>query len=168
MVEVVVGRGDAAEEQTPQAIVLYDHDCGFCRWTLGVLLIWDRRRRLWPAPIVGAVGDRWLAGMPVEERLASWHLVEAGGRVSSAGAGLSEVMSYVPGGGRFGAAAAAGAGGDRAGVPIRRRPPLRVLAVRAGMGGAAGDRAGGAAGGRLATRVGLTVGRAAVPANCAG
>ena len=35
MIEVVVGRGDAAEEQTPQAIVLYDDDCGFCRWTLG-------------------------------------------------------------------------------------------------------------------------------------
>ena len=77
--------------------------------------MWDRRRRLWPAPIVGAVGDRWLAGMPVEERLASWHLVEAGGRVSSAGAGLAEVLSYVPGGGLVGAAAAAGAGGDRAG-----------------------------------------------------
>jgi predicted DCC family thiol-disulfide oxidoreductase YuxK len=94
MFEVVVGRGDAAE-----AIVLYDHDCGFCRWTLGLLLMWDRRRRLWPAPIVGAVGDRWLAGMPVEERLASWHLVEAAGRVSSAGAGLAVVASYVPGGG---------------------------------------------------------------------
>ena len=99
MIEVVVGRGDAAEAQTPQAIVLYDDDCGFCRWALGLLLMWDRRRRLWPAPIVGAVGDRWLAGMSVEERLASWHLVEAGGRVSSAGAGLAEVLSYVPGGG---------------------------------------------------------------------
>jgi predicted DCC family thiol-disulfide oxidoreductase YuxK len=82
----------------PQAIVLYDHDCGFCRWTLGVLLIWDRGRRLWPAPIVGAVGDRWLAGMPVEQRLASWHLVEAGGRVTSGGRALAEVLSYVRGG----------------------------------------------------------------------
>jgi predicted DCC family thiol-disulfide oxidoreductase YuxK len=81
-----------------RAIVLYDDDCGFCRWSLGLLLMWDRRRRLWPAPIVGAVGDRWLAGMPVEERMASWHLVEAGGRVSSAGAGLAEALSYVPGG----------------------------------------------------------------------
>ena len=83
---------------TPQAIVLYDHDCGFCRWTLGVLLLCDRRRSLWPAPIEGEVGDRWLAGMPVEERLASWHLVEAGGRVSSAGSGLAVAASYLPGG----------------------------------------------------------------------
>jgi predicted DCC family thiol-disulfide oxidoreductase YuxK len=83
---------------TPQAIVLYDHDCGFCRWSLGVLLMWDRGR-LWPAPIVGAVGDRWLAGMPMEERRASWHLVEAGGRVSSGGRALILVLGYMPGGG---------------------------------------------------------------------
>jgi predicted DCC family thiol-disulfide oxidoreductase YuxK len=82
----------------PRAIVLYDHDCGFCRWTLGVLLLWDRRRRLWPAPIAGAAGDRWLARMPVEERLASWHLVEAGGVVSSGGRALAEVLRYVRGG----------------------------------------------------------------------
>jgi predicted DCC family thiol-disulfide oxidoreductase YuxK len=84
---------------TPQAIVLYDHDCGFCRWSLGVLLMWDRGLALWPAPIVGAVGDRRLAGMPMEERLASWHLVEAGGRVSSGGRALILVLGYVPGGG---------------------------------------------------------------------
>ena len=85
-----------------QAIVLYDQDCGFCRWTLGVLLMWDRGRRLWPAPIVGAVGDRLLARMPVEERLASWHLVEAGGVVSSGGRGLAVVLRYLPGGAPLG------------------------------------------------------------------
>jgi predicted DCC family thiol-disulfide oxidoreductase YuxK len=77
--------------------VLYDDDCGFCRWTLGLLLRWDRGRRLWPAPIVGPVGDRWLAAMPVAERLASWHLVEADGRVSSGGRGLAVVAGYLPG-----------------------------------------------------------------------
>jgi predicted DCC family thiol-disulfide oxidoreductase YuxK len=97
---------------TPQAIVLYDDDCGFCRWTLALLLTWDRRRRLWPAPIAGTVGDRWLAGMPAEERLASWHLVEAGGRVSSAGAGLADVLPYVPGGGLL--------------APVLRRAPVAV------------------------------------------
>ena len=81
-----------------RAIVLYDHDCGFCRWTLGLLLAWDRGRRLWPAPIEGPIGERWLVGMPVGERLASWHLVEEGGAVSSAGAGLGVVLEYVPGG----------------------------------------------------------------------
>ena len=83
---------------TPQAIVLYDDDCGFCRWTLGLLLMWDRARRLWPAPVVGAVGDRWLAGMPEDERLASWHLIDEGGRVTSSGRGLAVVAGYLPGG----------------------------------------------------------------------
>jgi len=78
--------------------VLYDDDCGFCRWTLGLLLRWDRRGALWPAPIAGPVGERWLAGMPVAERLASWHLVEAGGAVTSAGRGLASVLGYMPGG----------------------------------------------------------------------
>jgi predicted DCC family thiol-disulfide oxidoreductase YuxK len=81
-----------------RAIVLYDHDCGFCRWTLGLLLAWDRQGRLWPAPITGPVGDRWLAGMPEAERVASWHLVEEGGAVTSAGAGLAVVLEYLPGG----------------------------------------------------------------------
>jgi predicted DCC family thiol-disulfide oxidoreductase YuxK len=82
----------------PGAIVLYDHDCGFCRWTLGLMLVWDRGHRLWPAPIEGAAGERWLAGMPATERAASWHIVEAGGRVSSAGRGIPEILEYVPGG----------------------------------------------------------------------
>ena len=81
-----------------RAIVLYDDDCGFCRWALGLLLIWDRGRRLWPEPIAGAVGDRWLAGMREAERLVSWHLVEVGGRVTSSGRALAEVLEYVPGG----------------------------------------------------------------------
>jgi predicted DCC family thiol-disulfide oxidoreductase YuxK len=81
-----------------RAIVFYDHDCGFCRWTLGLLLAWDRGHRLWPAPIESAVGSRWLGGMPVEARVASWHIVEEGGRVSSAGRGISVVLECVPGG----------------------------------------------------------------------
>jgi predicted DCC family thiol-disulfide oxidoreductase YuxK len=85
-----------------RAIVFYDHDCGFCRWTLGLMLAWDRGHRLWPAPIQSSVGERWLAGMPMEARLASWHIVEEGGRVSSAGGGIFEILSYVPGGGAVG------------------------------------------------------------------
>ena len=81
-----------------RAIVFYDHDCGFCRWTLGLLLAWDRGHRLWPAPIESAVGARWLGGMPLEERRASWHIVEEGGRVGSAGRGVFDVLAYVPGG----------------------------------------------------------------------
>jgi len=85
-----------------RAIVLYDHDCGFCRWTLALLLRWDRGHRLWPAAIEGPVGERWLAAMPVAERLASWHLVEQGGAVSSAGRAVAPLSSYLPAGSPLG------------------------------------------------------------------
>lgn len=82
---------------TARAIVLYDDDCGFCRWSLGLVLRWDREHQLWPAPITGPVGERWLAGMPMADRLASWHLVEHG-VVSSGGRGLVAVSRYLPAG----------------------------------------------------------------------
>ena len=49
------------------------------------LLRWDRDRRLRPAPIQGAEGAARLAGMSPERRLASWHAVDATGRVWSGG-----------------------------------------------------------------------------------
>ena len=52
----------------------YDHDCGFCRWTLAWVLRWDRRRRLRPVPIESPEGDRELGDLG-EARLDSWHLV---------------------------------------------------------------------------------------------
>ena len=81
-----------------RAIVLYDGDCGFCRWTLALLLRWDRGHRLWPATIEGPVGERWLAAMPVAARLASWHLVEQGGAVTSAGRAFAPLSAYHPAG----------------------------------------------------------------------
>jgi predicted DCC family thiol-disulfide oxidoreductase YuxK len=69
---------------TPVA-VLYDPDCGFCRVSLALLLRWDTRRRLRPVALGSEEADALLDGMPEDERMASWHLVEAG-RVHSAGA----------------------------------------------------------------------------------
>jgi predicted DCC family thiol-disulfide oxidoreductase YuxK len=48
-------------------------------------------------PIGSEEGQRLLAGMPEEERLASWHLVRDGRR-SSAGAAFPPVFSLLPGG----------------------------------------------------------------------
>jgi predicted DCC family thiol-disulfide oxidoreductase YuxK len=79
-------------------LVLYDRDCGFCAWTLAWVLRWDRAQRLRPAPIQGPEGDTWLARMPAESRLASWHTVDEHGRVLSAGAALSAVLRRLPGG----------------------------------------------------------------------
>ncbi len=50
-------------------IVLYDEDCGFCRWTADKLRGWDRRRRLTFAPIQSSRGQALLAAVPPEVRL---------------------------------------------------------------------------------------------------
>jgi predicted DCC family thiol-disulfide oxidoreductase YuxK len=101
---------------TPAAI-LYDPDCVFCRVSLAVLLRWDRHGRLRPVPLGSEEAVRLLAGMPEEEQMASWHLVDArwwenvaenatnpnhlempAGLVHSAGAAFPEVFRLLPGG----------------------------------------------------------------------
>jgi predicted DCC family thiol-disulfide oxidoreductase YuxK len=85
--------------------ILYDRDCGFCRWSLGVVLRWDRGRRLWPVALQEPPAGRLLAGMPEEERMASWHLVAPGGEVASAGAAFAPLLRLLPGGGPLAALA---------------------------------------------------------------
>lgn len=80
--------------------VLYDRDCGFCRWSLAKILAWDRRRRLRPLPIQSEEGQRLLeaAEIPEERRLRSWHLVRPDGRVESAGAAFPALFRLLPAG----------------------------------------------------------------------
>ena len=78
--------------------ILYDADCGFCRWTLGWLLRWDRRRRLEPVALQDPEAARLLAGMAEERRMASWHLVDSQGEVTSAGAATAPLLRLLPGG----------------------------------------------------------------------
>lgn len=78
--------------------MLYDADCGFCKWSLDKVLAWDRRRRLRPVAIQSAEGERLLAPMPEPERLASWHLVLPSGEVRSAGAAAAPLARLLPGG----------------------------------------------------------------------
>jgi len=77
--------------------VLYDPDCGFCRVTLALLLRWDTRGRLRPVALGTDEADALLQGMPEDEQMASWHLVEAG-RVHSAGAAFPPAFARLPGG----------------------------------------------------------------------
>lgn len=65
--------------------LLYDEDCGFCRWALAWVLRWDRRRRIDPVPI-----ER-------PEDLDSWHF-ERGGRRWSAGRAFTPLLEELPGG----------------------------------------------------------------------
>jgi predicted DCC family thiol-disulfide oxidoreductase YuxK len=88
------------------ATLLYDSDCGFCRWSLGKVLAWDRRGRVRPVSLQSKQAERLLAGMPEGERMASWHLVGDDGQVRSAGAGIAPLLRLLPGGTPLAAAAA--------------------------------------------------------------
>jgi predicted DCC family thiol-disulfide oxidoreductase YuxK len=81
-----------------RATVLYDADCGFCRWSLAKLLRWDRRRALRPVALQDPEAAAALPGMSEEERLASWHLLDADGEVRSGGAALPGLLRLLPGG----------------------------------------------------------------------
>jgi predicted DCC family thiol-disulfide oxidoreductase YuxK len=79
-------------------LVLYDDQCGFCAWCMAWLLRADRARRLAPVAIESEQGRRLLAGMPQQQRLASWHVCDDGGLLASGGAGLAHVLARLPAG----------------------------------------------------------------------
>ena len=81
-----------------RAIVLFDEDCGFCRWATGKLLGWDRRMRLRAVALQDPEAERLLPGMDQERRMASWHLVTSGGRVRSAGRAVAPLLRLLPAG----------------------------------------------------------------------
>jgi predicted DCC family thiol-disulfide oxidoreductase YuxK len=87
------------------ALVLYDRDCGFCRWTLARLLALDRSHRLRPVALQSPEARRLLPGMDDERRLASAHLVMADGRVYSGGDAVAPLLRLLPAGGPLAAAA---------------------------------------------------------------
>lgn len=76
--------------------VLYDEDCGSCRWVADRLRAWDRLGRLRFAPIQDSDGP--LAPVPPEERLDSMHAVTGDGRVFSGGAAVAPILRVLPGG----------------------------------------------------------------------
>jgi predicted DCC family thiol-disulfide oxidoreductase YuxK len=78
--------------------ILYDSDCGFCKWSLDKVLLWDRRERLRPVAIQSREGQALLSDVPAGERLDSWHLVDPRGGISSAGAGAGPLARLLPGG----------------------------------------------------------------------
>ena len=77
-------------------IVLWDRDCGFCAFMLSLMLRADSKRVLRPAVIQGPEGEKWLAAMPAEQRLATFHAVDAGGRVTSGGEALTVLLRELP------------------------------------------------------------------------
>jgi predicted DCC family thiol-disulfide oxidoreductase YuxK len=81
-----------------QAVLLYDADCGFCRWSTAKILRWDRRRRIRAVALQDREADRLLPGMDHATKMASWHLVTPEGKARSAGAAAPDLFRLLPGG----------------------------------------------------------------------
>jgi predicted DCC family thiol-disulfide oxidoreductase YuxK len=88
-------RGDAMSER--QAVILYDEDCGFCKWSLDKIVAWDRARRLRPIAIQSEAGGSLLAAVAPAARLDSWHLISEG-ELLSGGAAVAPLLRMLPGG----------------------------------------------------------------------
>jgi predicted DCC family thiol-disulfide oxidoreductase YuxK len=93
--------------------ILYDHDCGFCRWMLALLLSWDRGGRLRVLALQDPEADVLLGGMDHETKMSSAHLVLDDGTVLSGGHGAETVASVLPAGAPL-ALISRVLGGDRA------------------------------------------------------
>jgi len=87
-----------ASSAANRAVILYDEDCGFCKWSLDKLLAWDRREALQPAAIQSKQGAELLARMPESEWLESFHLALPSGELLSAGAAAAPLAQMLPGG----------------------------------------------------------------------
>ena len=82
----------------PTHAILYDADCGFCKWSLNKVLAWDRRGRLRPVAIQSEEGQGLLAPLAAEARLDSWHLVGPEGEICSSGGAAAPLARLLPGG----------------------------------------------------------------------
>jgi len=98
-------------------VLLYDADCGFCRWSLDKFLSRDRDGRIRAVPLQSPEADVLLKGMDVKTKMASWHLVKPDGTVYSAGAAVAPLLRLLPRG--RGLAAVAGAMPPVTGVAYR-------------------------------------------------
>ena len=88
-------------------VLLYDDDCGFCRWALAWVLRLDRDARIRPLALRSEEADALLQAVPAQERSESWHLVTPDGRVSSAGDACAPLFDQRPRGRRVARAARA-------------------------------------------------------------
>lgn len=86
-----------------QLTVLYDGACRFCRVCVATLLLWDRKRRLYPLEIQSDDGQLLLADVAPPDRLRVAHLVTSDGSLLSGAAAAPELFRAL----RFGSPLAA-------------------------------------------------------------
>jgi predicted DCC family thiol-disulfide oxidoreductase YuxK len=77
-------------------VVLYDADCGFCKWLLAGLLRGDRAVRLRPIALQRPEADDLLPDLAPAERMASWHLISPTGVRRSGGAAVAPLLRLLP------------------------------------------------------------------------
>jgi predicted DCC family thiol-disulfide oxidoreductase YuxK len=78
--------------------VLYDADCGLCKWLLSGLLRWDRAARLRPIALQRSEAENLLRELTPAERMASWHLISPTGERRSGGAAVAPLLRLLPAG----------------------------------------------------------------------
>jgi predicted DCC family thiol-disulfide oxidoreductase YuxK len=81
-----------------RTVIIYDANCGFCRWSLSKILSWDRHHSLRPVPLQSEEADKLLDGMDPETKMRSWHLVTPDGMIYSEGAAVPPLAKLLPGG----------------------------------------------------------------------
>ncbi len=75
-----------------RATLLYDRDCGFCRWTVARALRRDHDLELSAVAIQSHEGQGLVAPVPQEKRLESWHLVLSDGQLYSGGEAFGPLL----------------------------------------------------------------------------
>lgn len=83
---------------TASWLVLYDGDCGLCKWLLAGLLRFDRAGHLRPVALQRPEAEALLADLDPAERMASMHLVSPDGARTSGGEALPALLGLLSGG----------------------------------------------------------------------
>ena len=92
---------DPSYDVIVRATVLFDADCGFCRWSANKIREWDRRGHLRFVALQSSEAAELLPALDPRQRLASWHVVDDVGRVWSGGAAVSPLLRRLPFGRAF-------------------------------------------------------------------
>ncbi len=80
-----------------KAVLIYDHDCAFCRRWVRRLKRWDRRNALTLLPLQDPSAPA-VARRGIEELRKAVHLVTPDGSVFSGARAAREACRYLPGG----------------------------------------------------------------------
>jgi predicted DCC family thiol-disulfide oxidoreductase YuxK len=88
----------AGTEPEQKWLVLYDGDCGLCKWLLAWILRCDRGGRLRPLSLQRLEAESLLADLDPADRMASMHVVSPAGERLSAGEALPPLFRLLAGG----------------------------------------------------------------------